>query len=147
MIKLLCSCLLALPLHHVSVTSGFGFRMHPVTGRYTFHAGVDLRAHADTVYAVTSGSVAAGYNPFLGNYVRVVSGDLQIIYGHLSQLFVLTGDSVFCAEPLAISGSTGRVTGEHLHFAVSWRGHDINPLLFLLHALQQMNIKNKENKP
>lgn len=111
--------------------------MHPVTGRYAFHAGVDLRAHADTVFAVTGGMVVSGYNTFLGNYIRIRSGDLQIIYGHLSQLFVLTGDSVCCAQPLAISGSTGRVTGEHLHFAVSWRGHDINPLSFLLSAMQQ----------
>jgi murein DD-endopeptidase MepM/ murein hydrolase activator NlpD len=134
--KLLCCLLLALPLHRLSVTSGFGFRLHPVTGQYAFHAGVDLRAHADTVFSVTEGVVTAGYNPLLGNFIRVSSGDLGITYGHLSQLFVLTGDSVLAAQPLAITGSTGRVTGKHLHFAVNWRGRSVKPLTFLLHAMQ-----------
>ena len=147
MTKLFCCCLLALPLHRLVVTSGFGFRVHPVTGQYAFHAGIDLRAHADTVFAVTGGCALAGYNPYLGNYIRVTSGDMQITYGHLSQIFVLTVDSVLSAEPLAITGRTGRVTGEHLHFAVSWRGNYIDPLTFLLSAMQQFNSNNKENKP
>jgi len=126
----------ALPLHHLSVTSGFGFRVHPVTGQYAFHAGIDLRAHADTVFAVTGGKVTAGYNDLIGNYVRVTSGDLQMVYGHLSQIFVLTGDTVVSAEPLAITGATGRVTGEHLHFSVNYHGRSLNPLTFLLYAMQ-----------
>lgn len=138
--------LLALPLRHLSVTSGFGYRIHPVTGCYDFHAGVDLKARHDTVYAVTGGLVSAGYNSFLGNYIRVSSGDLQIVYGHLSQIFLLSGDSVSINNAIAITGATGRVTGEHLHFAVSWRGRYINPLQFLLYAMQQLNLNRKENK-
>jgi murein DD-endopeptidase MepM/ murein hydrolase activator NlpD len=117
-----------------------------VTGRYHFHAGVDLRAKNDTVYAVTDGSVSAGYSSILGNYIRVSSGDLQIVYGHLSQIFLLSGDSVSINDAVAITGATGRVTGEHLHFAVSWRARYINPLQFLLYAKQQINLNKKENK-
>ncbi len=138
--------MLALPLHHLSVTSGFGYRTHPVTGRYDFHGGVDLKAGHDTVYAVTCGLVSAGYNSCLGNYIRINSGGLQIVYGHLSQIFLLSGDSVRSNTAIAITGATGRVTGEHLHFAVSWRGRYINPLQFLLYAMQQLNLNRKENK-
>ena len=139
--KLLCCLVLALPLHRLSVTSGFGWRTHPVTHRLDFHAGVDLRANADTVYAMTDGSVQAGYNTLLGNYIRLSSGDLEIAYGHLSQIFVLTGDSVAVNEPVAVTGSTGRVTAPHLHFAVRYRGRYINPVTFLIHAMQYINLK------
>jgi murein DD-endopeptidase MepM/ murein hydrolase activator NlpD len=144
--KLVFCLVLALPLHHLSVTSGFGYRIHPVTGRYDFHAGVDLRARHDTVYDVTGGLVSSGYNSILGNYIRVSSGDLQIVYGHLSQIFLLSGDSININNAIAITGATGRVTGEHLHFAVSWLGRYINPLQFLLYAMQQLNLNRKENK-
>lgn len=144
--KLFCCLVLALPLHRLSVTSGFGWRVHPVTGNYDFHAGVDLRARHDTVFAVTGGRVSAGYNVLLGNYIRVTSGDLQTVYGHLSQIFRLTGDSVQTDDAIAITGCSGRVTGEHLHFAVCWCGHYINPLQFLLYAMQQLNLNRKENK-
>src|SRR3569833_122742 len=60
--KLLYCLLLALPLHRLTVTSGFGWRIHPVTHRLDFHAGVDLRANFVTDYAVMDGSVFAGYN-------------------------------------------------------------------------------------
>lgn len=137
--KLLCCLVLTLPLHRLSVTSGFGWRIHPVTRRLDFHTGVDLRANADTVYAMTDGSVQAGCNTLLGNYIRLSSGDLEIVYGHLSQIFVLTGDTVFAGQPVALSGSTGRVTGPHLHFAVRYRSNYIDPLKFLLYAMQQLN--------
>lgn len=137
--KILCCVVLALPLHHLSVTSGFGPRIHPVMQLVAFHAGVDLRADHDTVYAMTNGRVKAGYSPLLGNYIRIGAGDLEFVYGHLSQLFVLTGDSVAVDQPVAISGSTGRVTGPHLHFAVRYRGNYIDPLKFFLYAMQQFN--------
>lgn len=120
-----------LPLRSLSVTSPFGFRIHPVTGRYAFHAGVDLRAHCDTVFAVLKGTTEVGYDHNLGIYLIINQGRLQIIYGHLSRILVSTGDLVSSAVPLAITGATGRVTGEHLHFSVRYCGQYIDPLLFL----------------
>src|ERR1700722_12294274 len=108
-----------LPLRHLSVTSPFGYRIHPVTGKYTLHAGIDFRARGDTVYAVLPGVVEAeGFDPYLGIFIRLRNGDFQTIYGHLSQLFVFKGDTVTSETQLGITGSTGRVTGEHLHFEV-----------------------------
>jgi murein DD-endopeptidase MepM/ murein hydrolase activator NlpD len=121
-----------LPLRHLSLTSPFGFRMHPVTGQFRFHSGIDLRARQDTVFAVVPGRIDyVGYDPVTGVHIRLCSGGITILYGHLSQVFVLAGDSVNACTPLGVTGSSGRVTGEHLHFSVSFRQVTVNPLLFL----------------
>jgi murein DD-endopeptidase MepM/ murein hydrolase activator NlpD len=131
-IKLFYCCLLALPLRHLAITSGYGYRVHPVTGRFCFHSGVDLQARHDTVFAVMPGRIAfVGYDPVTGVHIRLASGDFTLLYGHLSQVFVLAGDSVNSCTPLGITGSSGRVTGEHLHFSVSYRQVPVNPLHFL----------------
>jgi len=131
-IKLFYCCLLALPLRHLVLTSGYGYRVHPVTGRFCFHSGIDLRARHDTVFAVMSGRIDfVGYDPLTGVHIRLCSGDFTFLYGHLSQVFVLAGDSVGSCSPLGVTGSSGRVTGEHLHFSVSYRNAPMNPLRFL----------------
>jgi murein DD-endopeptidase MepM/ murein hydrolase activator NlpD len=106
--------------------------VNPVTGRFGFHAGIDLRARQDTVFAVMPGRVEfVGYDPLTGVHIRLCSGDFTFLYGHLSQVFVLAGDSVEACTPLGVSGHSGRVTGEHLHFSVSYRLVPVNPLHFL----------------
>jgi murein DD-endopeptidase MepM/ murein hydrolase activator NlpD len=133
---IMACCMLCLPLKNLRVTFCFGYRSHPVTGKYAFHAGVDLRAKHDTVFAIMDGSVrAAGYDDFLGIYVRLDHGDLWSSYGHLSQLFVATGDTVTAGEPIGITGATGRVTGEHLHFSLQYRHQYIDPIKFLYQTL------------
>ena len=126
---LLLACL---PLRQVQLTSGFGYRIHPVTGKYAFHSGIDLRARGDTVFAVLPGHVSVvNYDPLLGIYIRLDHGELESCYGHLSDVLVLPGDSVVAGSPIAISGMTGRVTGEHLHFSMRLGGRYIDPLEFL----------------
>lgn len=116
----------------MAITSGYGYRVHPVTGRFCFHSGVDLKARHDTVFAVMPGRIDfVGYNRLTGVHIRLTSGDFTLLYGHLSQVFVLAGDSVNSCTPLGITGSSGRVTGEHLHFSVSYRQVPVNPVLFL----------------
>ena len=128
--------LLCLPLKNLHLTSSYGYRLHPVTGKYAFHAGVDLRARRDTVFAILNGCVrAAGYDDLLGIYVRLDHGDLQSSYGHLSQLFVGPGETVTAGEPIGITGATGRVTGEHLHFSLQYRQQYIDPIKFLYQTL------------
>lgn len=145
--KLLWCCLMFLPLKHLHLNSPYGYRMHPLTGKYAFHSGVDLQASHDTVYAVLDGFVAAaGYHRLLGIYIRLDHGEFQSCYGHLSQLLVLPGDTVKAGDPIAITGATGRVTGEHLHFSITFKKHSINPLYFLL-QIQNLNQNNKETKP
>ena len=120
-----------LPLRNLSVTSGFGFRNHPLTGRFTFHAGVDLRARHDTVFAVLPGTVSIGYNSLLGVYVKITNGELEMVFGHLSLVLIAPGEEAFPGTAVAITGATGRVTGEHLHFSVMFGDNYIDPLLFL----------------
>jgi len=137
------ACLLAqagLPLKHLQLTSAYGSRIHPVTGIYAFHSGVDLRARSDTVFAVLPGVVEAeGFDQFLGIFIRLRNGDFQTIYGHLSRLFVFKGDTVSSETELGITGSTGRVTGEHLHFEVKFQGVPIDPLAFLTALYKSIN--------
>ena len=121
-----------LPLKQICLTSSYGYRIHPITGKYSYHAGIDLRARSDTVYAVLSGMVErTAYDPFLGLYIKLGHSDFATTYGHLSQIFVLRRDSVKAGDAIGLSGSTGRTTGEHLHFAVQYHGRYINPLKFL----------------
>lgn len=133
-------CIFCLPLQHLKLTSGYGYRLHPITRKYTFHSGIDLRARHDTVYAVMHGRLAfVGYDALTGVKLRLASGDFSFLYGHLSQVFVLPGDYVRPGAPLGITGATGRVTGEHLHFGVTYHGLPVNPLLFLHRLLN--NVK------
>ncbi len=130
--RFLLLCCFCLPLRHLELISAYGHRIHPVTGKYAFHSGIDLRARHDTLFAVLPGRVAfMGYDAVTGVHLRLSSGDFEFLYGHLSQVFVLAGDSVEAGSPLGVSGASGRVTGEHLHFSVSYRQVPINPLLFL----------------
>jgi len=129
-----------LPLKHLQLTSSYGNRIHPVTGIYAFHAGVDLRARSDTVFAVLPGIVEVeGFDPYLGIFIRLRNGNFQTIYGHLSRLFVFKGDTVSSETELGITGSTGRVTGEHLHFEVKFHGTPIDPLAFLIALIKRIN--------
>ena len=121
-----------LPLKHICLTSPYGYRIHPITGKYSYHAGIDLRARSDTVYAVLPGTVErTAYDPFLGWYIKLAHSDFTTTYGHLSQIFILARDSVNAGTAIGLSGSSGRTTGEHLHFAVQYHGRYINPLKFL----------------
>jgi len=137
--KLLMSiCLVCLPLKHLQINSPYGYRIHPLTGRYALHSGVDLKARHDTVYAVMNGFVRSlGYDHLLGIYIRLNHGDIETVYGHLSQILVAQQDSVSAGEPIGITGATGRVTGEHLHFAVCYRHKYINPIKFLYELLKE----------
>ncbi|MGF7079697.1 M23 family metallopeptidase [Mucilaginibacter sp. UYCu711] len=124
---------ISLPLNRLHLNSAFGYRVHPLRGNWKFHAGIDLAAKQDTVYAVLPGTVTfAGYDPGLGLHVILKhDGNLETIYGHLSQFWVLPSDTIEAAGALGLTGQTGQVTGEHLHFAVKYNHHFINPLAFL----------------
>jgi murein DD-endopeptidase MepM/ murein hydrolase activator NlpD len=139
--KLWLICCVCLPLRHLKITSGYGYRIHPITGEYKFHSGIDLRARSDTVYAVLPGVVSAtGYDNLLGIYEKLDHGDFETTYGHLSQLFFLKGDTVVAGTPLGVTGSTGQVTGEHLHFTVRCLGHPVDPLCFLMIIIKQTEL-------
>jgi murein DD-endopeptidase MepM/ murein hydrolase activator NlpD len=141
---LIITYFVCLPLHHLILTSAYGGRIHPITGKPAFHAGIDLRARSDTVFSIMDGIVlAAAYDVSLGIYIRLDHGGIQSVYGHLSQVFVTPGDTVYAGRPIALTGATGRVTGEHLHFAVFYRGRPLDPIGFLYRII--INSNHTEN--
>lgn len=141
-----------LPLDQIVLTSGFGYRVHPVIGGIKFHNGIDLSTHHDNVYSVLHGIVViSDYDDEIGNYVVVNHGLYETTYGHLSARYAKEGDLVRAGSIIGLSGRTGRVTGAHLHFIVKYQGISINPLPFLKEIitinkkeeLTQLLTKNK----
>ncbi|MBR1860679.1 MAG: peptidoglycan DD-metalloendopeptidase family protein [Lachnospiraceae bacterium] len=112
------------------ISSKYGWRIHPITGKNQFHSGVDLAApYGTAIYAAYSGVVAsAGYNASMGNYVMINHGDgLYTVYMHASSLYVKEGDAVAIGQTIAAVGSTGSSTGNHLHFSVRLNGEYVDP--------------------
>ncbi|MGP2550162.1 M23 family metallopeptidase [Mucilaginibacter rubeus] len=138
-----CILMLCLPLRHLHINSAFGYRLNPVTGKYQLHGGVDLHARQDTVFAILNGTVrSAGFNNGLGFNVCLQHGNIQSTYGHLREIMVGTSDSVRAGQPIGITGYSGRVTGEHLHFSLKYKGRLIDPINFLYELL----IKNENEQ-
>lgn len=110
------------------VTSPYGYRKDPFTGKRKFHAGTDYRASSDNVYAMMPGRIkSVGHKKALGNYVELEHGDWTVIYGHLHTTVGKKGDLVKAGQSVGISGSTGRSTGEHLHVSISYKGKRVDP--------------------
>lgn len=111
-------------------TSGFGMRVHPITGRRRMHAGVDIAAPTGTpIRAAAAGRIIiAGYMGGYG-YTVVVDhgGGYSTLYGHCSSLLVRVGQQVRQGQQIARMGSTGMSTGPHLHFEVRINGRPVNP--------------------
>ncbi|MFP3940286.1 MAG: peptidoglycan DD-metalloendopeptidase family protein [Thermoanaerobaculia bacterium] len=117
------------------VTSGFGSRRDPITGRRTFHPAVDIAAPPDQeVRAPSDGLVTrAGRIGGLGNAVYLSHGfGIATRFGHMSRLEVRPGEQVERGELLGYVGRTGRSTGYHLHYEVHVDGEAINPLGYIL---------------
>ncbi len=108
---------LASPLH---ITSPYGMRRHPVTGKMRLHAGVDLRANFEPVYAMLPGEVLnVGYEPKGGNFISLKHGNIKVTYCHLSHIGIAKGSTVYAGQPIGISGNSGQyTTGPHLHLGI-----------------------------
>lgn len=136
--------IVCLPLKSLNVTSPFGYRIHPLTGKVEYHNGVDLSANYDTVYAVLHGIVQSiRYDSSLGIAVNLQHGEITTIYGHLFKPLVNVRDTVDAGQPIAISGTSGRVTAAHLHFSVRYQKRYLNPLNFLYQILKTTHHEQK----
>lgn len=116
------------------ISSGFGMRSHPVTGRNAFHKGVDIAAATGSpVLASADGVVEeTGQDGLIGKYVRLRHPDgSQSLYGHLSAVIVKEADWLTRYQPLGAVGSTGRTTGPHLHYALQVDGQAMDPMRYL----------------
>lgn len=115
-------------------TSGFGYRIHPVTGRREFHFGIDIAGPQGTpILAYANGTVTRAQ--FLGSFGNVIEinhgGGLTTLYAHLSRISVRVGDRITVGQQIGNMGSTGVSTGSHLHFEVIRNGTRVNPMNFL----------------
>ena len=131
LLGLLFFCPLFCSAHEVSVTSDFGWRVHPVYGYEKFHTGVDLGySYGSPVGSLDAGTVVlAGWNGGYGNCVVVEhdNGDCTL-YGHLARVVAEEGERVEAGRLIGYSGSTGVSTGPHLHVEWWHNGQYCDPL-------------------
>ena len=118
---------------YVYVSSRFGLRVHPITGKTKSHTGIDIASNQGTaVYASDGGTVTlAGWNGGYGNCIMIDHGNGYVtLYGHLSSISVSVGQTVSQGATIGAVGSTGNSTGPHLHFEVLKNGTRIDPEQF-----------------
>lgn len=119
-----------LPLSKKILTSPFGYRTSPISGKWTFHAGIDMAAPLGTeVFACKSGVVSqTGFNSTYGNFIIVLhNGNKTSLYAHLSKIISKKGDRVSTGQTIGLVGTTGASTGPHLHFEVRENGNPLDP--------------------
>ena len=122
------------PCSYTVLTSAYGWRIHPITGKESFHNGVDLANGSGTpIYAARSGTVTvATYNGVYGYYVQINHGDgFSSLYGHLTHYIVGVGQQVSAGQVIGYMGSTGWSTGPHLHFTIYYNGGTVNPMNYI----------------
>ena len=114
-----------------SLSSYFGWRIHPISGVNKYHSGVDIPAsYGSSILAADSGTVIlAGWNGGYGNCVVISHGNgVSTLYGHMSSIAVSVGQSVSQGQTVGYVGSTGASTGAHLHWEVAVNGVRQDPL-------------------
>ncbi len=124
-----------LPLDKSVLTSSFGMRKSPISGKWIFHKGIDMAAPLKSpVYAVKAGSVTSfkKNDTVYGNCVTVKhSGGLSTLYAHMGEVLVKKGESVSVGQVIGKVGMTGMTTGPHLHFEVHDNGEAKDPQIYL----------------
>lgn len=119
---------------YTRISDDYGNRLHPILGVTQFHNGVDMAAPGGSpILAAYNGTVvAAAYSSSMGNYIMIDHGDnLFTIYMHASALYVSKGAEVVKGQKIAAVGTTGRSTGNHLHFSVRLNGNYVSPWGYL----------------
>ncbi|MEK7433921.1 MAG: peptidoglycan DD-metalloendopeptidase family protein [Cyanobacteriota bacterium] len=122
------------PCGATTITSNFGYRIHPIFGTRKLHAGLDIGASEGTpIYAAANGVVVeSGWTGGYGKAVIINHGSgIATLYAHSSVLYVAPGQRVKRGQLIAAVGSTGFSTGGHLHFEVRVNGSPTDPLTYL----------------
>lgn len=120
------------------ITSGYGYRHDPFTGRRTMHEGLDIVAPAGaTIVAAANGRVVhAGWKSGWGRVVEIDHGNgVRTFYGHCRSIRVNVGATVSRGDAIASVGSSGRATGVHLHYGVIAKGCWVNPRNYIISPL------------
>ena len=119
---------------YTTISSQYGYRVHPILGTKKFHSGLDIPAPKGTpIVAASSGTVIfAGTKSGYGNCIMVDhGGGVVTLYGHCSSLVASKGQTVTKGQTIAKVGSTGQSTGNHCHFEVRINGSTTNPSSYL----------------
>jgi murein DD-endopeptidase MepM/ murein hydrolase activator NlpD len=117
------------------ISSNFGYRVSPFTGRKEFHRGLDIATREGTsIIAPADGVVTySGKKWLMGNMITIDHGYGMVTrYGHISKLLKKKGNRVKRGEVIALVGNTGRSTGPHLHYEVRLNGVPVNPAKYIL---------------
>lgn len=129
------------PLPRMKITSKFGIRRHPISGRIKGHTGVDLSASIGTpIRAAASGVIVrASYYSGYGRYIKIKhQGTINTAYGHLSRIVVRNGQHVSQGQIIGYTGNSGYSTGPHLHYEVMKNGRFVNPMSFVKQEPQKL---------
>ncbi len=119
---------------YTKVTSYFGWRTSPLTGKPEFHNGIDIPAgYGTAIYAADGGTVLISEKHYsYGNYIVIDHGNgLSTLYAHNTKNLVKVGDVVDRGQQIATCGSSGDSTGNHLHFSVRIDGSPVNPMNYI----------------
>lgn len=122
------------PVSSSTITSNYGPRVHPVTGEYKVHTGVDFAAPAGSPFFASKDGVVTTteYHPAYGNMVIIDhGGGISTLYAHASQLKVSVGQRVKQGQVVSLVGSTGYSTGPHAHFEIRINGQHVNPMNYI----------------
>ncbi len=140
------------PMEHYYVSSKYGPRKHPVTGKYRMHHGIDLAGTwQENISVSADGTVVfAGYHGSFGKVIRIRHNyGIMTTYGHLAKIKVRSGDIVNEGQIIGKMGRTGRVKGAHLHYEISVNGKSQNPATYIKigrNLLSRTSLKGYANK-
>ena len=122
------------PMEHYYVSSSYGPRKHPVTGKYRMHHGIDLAGTwQENISVSADGTVVfAGYHGSFGKVIRIRHNyGIMTTYGHLAKINVRRGDIVNEGQIIGKMGRTGKVKGAHLHYEISVNGKSQDPATYI----------------
>lgn len=127
----------AQPAYHAEVSSYFGMRFDPISGRRSMHDGIDFSGKSGSAILSAGDGVVtfAGEKQGYGRLIEVNHGDDCFTrYAHSKLIFVKQGDVVKKGQVIALMGSSGRATGTHLHFEVYKHGRPVDPFIYIQQA-------------
>lgn len=127
---------------HTALTSLYGMRVHPITGAYKLHTGIDISAPLGTSFVAAANGIVskATFNTAYGNMVIIDhGGGVQTLYAHGDEILVQVGQTVSTGTEVLKVGSTGYSTGPHAHFEIRINGQTVNPLDYLLNTSTNTN--------
>ncbi len=132
--RLIAALPLSSPLDSYRITSAFGMRRDPMTGRRAVHRGIDMAApwNARALTPAPGRVIRAGRQPAYGLMVEIDHGmGIVTRYAHLKKVLVRKGDKVDFRQPVGVVGNTGRSTGPHLHYEIRIDGEPLDPAGFI----------------